>query len=273
MARGSIMSQNIVIPNKDNKVVLTFLGVDLTLSTDIKVNFGIENYTKVLNPTIVKVVSATELSLDLSLTNEVGKIFVTVTYFDAGSVNGTDITSRELNNLGQILVSIGTQLIIEDGSIVANANSYVTDNELKLFADLRGFTLPSTQPDREALLIKAMDYLFSFEDSFQGIRVKLDQELSFPRVDVWVRNQTIAFDVIPRELKNAQIEAAIAENSNSLLTNQTTSNVQSEKVDVLEVSYFNGGKITSSVLERVNSVLKPLLKNSGSGINAMVLRA
>ena len=151
------MSQNLVIPNKDNKATFIFGGIDLTLATDLVVTFGAESYSKALNPTIVVVTSATELSLDLSATAEVGKIFATVTYFDGASVNGTDITSRELNNSGQIIVAIGSQLIIEDGSIVANANSFATDAELKAYANIRGFVIPATQPAREALLVQAMD--------------------------------------------------------------------------------------------------------------------
>ena len=60
------MAQNLVIPNKDNKVVFVFGGIDLTIATDILVDFGAETYTKLLNPTVVVVESATELSIDLS---------------------------------------------------------------------------------------------------------------------------------------------------------------------------------------------------------------
>ena len=89
------MSQNLVIPNKDNKVVFVFSGVDLTLATDLHIQFGAEQYTLLLNPSEVTVDSATQLSLDLSGTAEVGKIYATITYFDAGSTNGTDITLNQ----------------------------------------------------------------------------------------------------------------------------------------------------------------------------------
>ena len=45
------MAQNLVIPNKDNKVVYVFSGVNLTLATDIQIQFGSESYTLLLNPT------------------------------------------------------------------------------------------------------------------------------------------------------------------------------------------------------------------------------
>ena len=143
------MSQNLVIPNKDNKVVFVFTGIDLTQATNIVVDFGAESYSLTGNPTLVVVASTTELSLDLSGTSEVGKVFATVTYIDGGSVNGTDITSQSLGNSEKIVVAIGTQLIIEDGTVVADANSFATDDEFKTYANLRNFDVPATQPDRD----------------------------------------------------------------------------------------------------------------------------
>ena len=50
-------------------------------------------------------------------------------------------------------------LIIEDGSIVEDANSFTTDAEFVAYADARGYTLPDTESVRDQLQIKAMDYL------------------------------------------------------------------------------------------------------------------
>lgn len=266
------MSQNIIIPNKDNKVVLTFGGVDLTLATNIVITFGAESYSTSLNPTIVIVDSATQLSLDLSATSEVGQKYITVTYFDSGSTNGTDITSQELGNLGRIIVAIGTQLIIEDGSQVANANSYATDAELKAYADLRGLSVPATQPEREALLVLAMDYIESFRDKFKGSKVAYDQALQWPRVGVLVDGYDVNSDTIPQELKNAQIEAAILGNTTTLLKSGITQNVVREKVDVLEVQYENGGSWETVRTDNVDVWLDPLIKTSSNGINAMAWR-
>ena len=258
------MAQNLVIPNKDNKVVFVFSGIDLTLVTDIHIGFGSESYTLLLNSSVVSVDSATELSLDLSGTSETGKVFATVTYFDGGSVNGTDITSQELNNSGQIIVAIGTQLIIEDGSIVANANSFATDAELKTYANLRGLAVPATQPEREALLVLAMDYLFSKEAQFQGCRVDSTQLLPFPRRGVWLNGFSVEKTVIPANLKNAQMELAIQANDSDLLVNAMSQNIASEKIDTLEVSYFSGGNWQVVRTGRADSYLMPLFKNQGS---------
>lgn len=253
------MSQNLVIPNKDNKVVFVFTGIDLTLSSNVVIVFGAETYSTALTPTLVTIDSATQLSLDLSATSEVGQVFATITYFDGGSTNGTDITSQELGNSGQIIVAIGTQLTVEDGSIVTGANSFVTDTELKAYANLRGLSVPATQPEREALLVKAMDFINCNEKDMQGRRVSSDQLLSFPRIGVWVNDFFIDSTEIPATLKDAQCEAAIASQTINLLTNETVDNIQSKKLDGLAKSYFKGGNKTKINIQRVWNYLDPLL--------------
>ena len=264
------MSQNLVIANKDNKVVFVFGGIDLTLATDILVEFGAESYSKILDPLIVVVDSATELSLDLSATAEVGKVFATVTYKDGASVNGTDITSRELGNSAKIVVAIGTQLIIEDGTIVANANSFATDAEFKTYANIRNFDIPATQPDREALLILAMDYLAGKELDMKGARVSATQELMYPRKGVCTNNFTVASTDIPSTLKKAQMELAAQANESSLLVTGTTQNLASFSVDgVYSESYHSGGSWEYVRTDRADVYLDPLLINNGSS-NLMI---
>ena len=49
-------------------------------------------------------------------------------------------------------------LIIENGTIVANANSYATVAELRGYAALRGATVPTDDAQCEYMLIKAMPF-------------------------------------------------------------------------------------------------------------------
>jgi hypothetical protein len=212
--QGQIM-QNLAIPNADNLLVLTFAGAFLSTATDIKVVFGDETYTSLLNPTIVIINSDEQLSLNLSDTAEVGKIFVTIKRFDADSTYGTDITSRELANLDQIVVVVGTQLIIEDGTVVPNANSWVTDAEYKAYAKLKGFLVPATQPDREANLANAYDYInFTYEARLQGFRVTPQVQTGcMPRTYIYAYDLLVANTLIPQDFKNAQMLASFSINS------------------------------------------------------------
>jgi hypothetical protein len=208
------VSQNLVIANKDNLVVYVFGGVDLTLATDIQVQFGSESYSLINDPLIVIVTSATELSLNLSATVEVGKVFSTVTYFDSASVLGTDITSRELGNSDQIVVAIGTQLIVEDGSVVPFANSWVTDEEYKTYAKIKGYSVPATQPDREAQLTNAYDFInFTYEQQLQGYRVAPQTQTGcMPRNNIYAYGALVSNNTIPQDFKNAQMLAAFSIN-------------------------------------------------------------
>ncbi|GEM_PF-1182004 len=264
------MSQNLVIANKDNRVVFVFAGVDLTSATDIKVQFGAELYTLLLNPTIVFVDSATELSLDLSATAEVGKVFATVTYFDGASVNGTDITSQELANSDQIVVAIGTQLIIEDGTVVANANSWVTDDEYKAFAKLKGYSIPATQPDREANLANAYDFLnFTYEQQLQGWRVTPQTQTGcMPRTNIYAYGVLVANDSIPQDFKNAQMLASFSIND-GVDTNAVKDSADLAGFSVGQGAYsetYQSGSSTPTLAQMpaVSKVLKPY---TNAGLN------
>lgn len=155
-------------------------------------------------------------------------------------------------------------LIIEDGSIVAGANSYVTVQEIKDYADLRGFELPCTDPSVETLAILAMDYLQS--KCYQGQQVEVNvQPLLWPRQHVYINGEEFPNNAIPSQLKNAQIELAIAQSSISVLQDGTDTgdNVKREKNDIVETEYYEGGKNYTFNSQRVNSYLNMLLKPIG----------
>jgi hypothetical protein len=264
------MSQNLVIPGADNKVRFVFAGVDLTASTDLKVTFGAEVYTKLLDPTIVIVESATTLALDLNATAEVGKIFATIKYFDGGTTLGEDITSRELGNSDQIVVAIGTQLIIEDGSIVANANSFVTDEEYKAYAKLKGYPVPATQPDREANLANAYDFLnFTYEQQLQGSRVTPQTQTGImPRNYIYAYGVLVANNTIPQDFKNAQMLASFSI-ADGVDTNAVKDSADLAGFSVGQGAYsetYQSGSSTPTLAQMpaVSKVLKPY---TNAGLN------
>jgi len=254
------MSQNIVIPGRDNKVRLTFEGLDLTQANNLIIGFGGETYSLIDDPTVVEVTSPTELSINLNTTAEKGRVFVRVTYVDA--LKQVDITGQVLGNLEQVIVAIGSQLIVEDGSIVENANSLASLEELNLYASLRGYALPATEPERDTLMIKAMDYLFSIESKLQGVRAKSTQELPFPRVGVHGRNAYIASNVIITDWKRSQMELAIQVYEGELLQTGSSKEVQTQKVGDIETTYFEQGVRIKT--EKAEAYLKPYYKNGGT---------
>ena len=153
-------------------------------------------------------------------------------------------------------------LIIEDGTQVANSNSFVNDAAYVAYAALKGLTVGATASEREIDLLAGIDYLLGQEGSLQGYRVSSTQAMFFPRTDVYLYGWAINSDSIPENIKNAQMEAAAYSTSGALLNNTQMNNVMKEKVDVLEVEYFKGGSRSNVNLQRVDIYLQPLLKST-----------
>lgn len=123
-------------------------------------------------------------------------------------------------------------LIIEDGTIVAGAESYVTAAEATTYHSNRGNTAwTGTDAVKEAALRKAVAYLDGhYFSRWKGTLVKpLEQSLQWPRYNVNIgsdqtegsyRGETfgsfLAPDVIPQKVKDAQCELALRALSGTL---------------------------------------------------------
>lgn len=152
-------------------------------------------------------------------------------------------------------------LIIEDGSLVSGANSYIDDTFFLEYASARGIELPTTEVEREGLLVKSMDYLESFRSKFKGEKTSpKSQALQWPREDVYIDCEELDKNTIPVELKKAQAQAAIEVQHQELFYTSDGSNVKKEKLDNLEVEYFQGGSGGKPSLGRVDAFLDVLLE-------------
>lgn len=155
-------------------------------------------------------------------------------------------------------------LVIEDGSIVAGADSYVTVEEIKAYADKRGLTYPADDAQIEILAITATDYLQS--KCYIGELVSPNvQPLLWPRSDVWVNGLELLSTVIPDDIKNAQIELALAQYQQNILNDGSESgtDIKREKTDIIETEYYEGGKSSVFNSQRVNLYLQKYLQPIG----------
>jgi hypothetical protein len=166
-------------------------------------------------------------------------------------------------------------LIVEDGSEVANANSYATDAEFVIYAAARGYTIPATEALRDVLQIKAMDYLASLEDLYLGYRSSSTQTLSFPRVGVSLYGYELSSVTIPASLKNAQMELSYQADSGDLLISETigSSNgaLKSFEVDgVYSEEYAESGSTMGTKVStgRADAYLSDLLKDPSRVVRA-----
>lgn len=157
-------------------------------------------------------------------------------------------------------------IIVEDGTIVANANSYVSEADLTAYATQRGITLTA---GKEQLLIKAMDYLETL--NYIGTKKTEGQSLQWPRDEVYIDGYYIESTTIPQELKNAQMMLAIEIDSGNNPLSTIDRATKKEKVDVLEVEYMDNAASTA-IIRSVSSMLRKLLKPGAGGTQFMVNR-
>lgn len=151
-------------------------------------------------------------------------------------------------------------IVVEDGSIVSGANSYVSEAELIAYAAARGITLTA---DPEILLIKAMDYLESL--NYKGYKKTRLQPLQWPRCGVIIDCYCFPSDEIPQELKNAQMSLAISIDAGDDPLATQSQSVKREKVDVIEVEYMDGSS-SSPIIKSVNAALSKLLAGGGGNV-------
>jgi len=147
-------------------------------------------------------------------------------------------------------------IIVEDGSIVDGANSYVTVANVEEYATLMGVTFTGG----EAAILNAMTFIES--SNFKGSKYTSGQSLQWPRSGAIVFGWLVDTDTIPSQLFSATCEAAIKQQSGDILPDlERGGAIKREKVDVLEVEYFNGAN-ANTVYQSVMALLKPLTQSS-----------
>ena len=124
---------------------------------------------------------------------------------------------------------MASPVIVEDGTIVAGANSYISEADADAYHDARNNTawINASVKARQAALIKGADYLVQkYLNCWKGIRVDEAQTLDWPRAGVQTEDYFepdtgprpalfpgLAFivdeDEIPIEIQNANAEAAL----------------------------------------------------------------
>lgn len=131
-------------------------------------------------------------------------------------------------------------LVIEDGTIVAGANSFVTRAEIIAYAALRGVTIPDTDAS-DVYAIRAMDYFWSLP-CLKGTLVEADQTTPYPRKGL-VDGDTAEGYVysIPAGIKNAQLQLSLDSFNGIDLTPSVNpeAGVKSEKVGPIATEYFD----------------------------------
>ena len=173
-------------------------------------------------------------------------------------------------------------LIVEDGTVVAGAESYVTVLEFKSYCDKRGISYATmTDPQIEQAARKAFDYLlWKYRLLWKGYRKDATQVADWPRSFVYLEPfvhgavGTYPFlvdeNTIPKEVKNAQIELMVRAGSQDLMPDLERGQLKVTVGPVsIEYDKFSDEQVR---FKAVDSLLRPYLRVSDS-ISTKVNRA
>ena len=170
-------------------------------------------------------------------------------------------------------------LIVEDGSIVANADTYISLANAITFLtnyygeyDAEAAAFLGYKTTRQELILRQATYTMDrkYRKRWKGYKRVQTQSLDWPRVDVVDEDDyDIPEDTIPRRLQRAELEIAkrIA-NDVAIFEDQSRGGmVKSEKVDVLQIVYMDGAP-PETFFQGVDATLKGLLKSENKIVRA-----
>jgi len=127
-------------------------------------------------------------------------------------------------------------LVIEDGSVVAGADSFATAAELVSYAANFGKAIPADELAQEALLRRAALQMDAMP--WKGVAVKRDQPLVWPRAQARRNGWVLSFNEIPVQIKAGQMALAAEIHSDDLSPpEQRLGAISREKVGPLETEY------------------------------------
>ena len=172
-------------------------------------------------------------------------------------------------------------IIVEDGSGLANAESYVSVVDANTYHSKIGNDAWADLDTsvKEQLLRKATDYMVAqYRLQYAGYRRYSTQSLDWPRlyvplIDSLSANifpQYVDFDIVPTTVKNACAELALKAYT-AILMQDLTQGVIREKVDVIEVEYDKFSP-QQTRYEQIDAMLSVFFKQQGNDMSRSLVR-
>lgn len=182
-----------------------------------------------------------------------------------------EIPEEELN-----LPSV--EIIIEDGSGVSDSNVYCDLDYALEYCVKKGYSswTELSEDEQKIYLIRGTEFIDNFFEWKGKTKKGQYQSLAFPREDIF-DDRGFELVGIPDKLKRACIEAAFLNSTSGtdtlFSTKDENGNIKRQKVDTLEVEYFNKQDSDStsykqvdytSIYDILNKLLKGLYKDGES---------
>lgn len=164
-------------------------------------------------------------------------------------------------------------LTVEDGTGLANADSYLSEANADTFLAALGWTAwaAATSPNKEIALRKATRFVDdAFGPQAKGVRIVDTMSLQWPRIGVYDRDgYYVATDAVPQQVKDSCALAAVLALSTELIPSSITAAAAIHsyrvKVDTIEEETVYGGSgdpqetIYPEILRRMSTLLRPSL--------------
>jgi hypothetical protein len=161
-------------------------------------------------------------------------------------------------------------LTVEDGSGVANANSFATLAQARDFAVMRGVTLSNDDEVLKVLLIKATDWLKS--KSYLGEKTYAGQSyLPWPRSGLMLDGEEFPENSVPLDIVNAAAQLCIEQaNGITLDESQSGALVKKETVGPLSTEYVGSNRAATPRMPKVDALLEGwIVHGSGRGLRTV----
>ena len=163
-----------------------------------------------------------------------------------------------------------TTIVIEDGSVVAGANSYVTMAEYIEYAATLNITVEDSQV-YQTQIIEAGQFIDGLENVLKGETTTKTQPMAYPRNNLTdIANWSWDSNEIPTQVKEAQMSLAIDIQSGEDLWNVSQSGAtgikKEEVVGAVVVEYAVSDAVKSARRSRSGNLLSLLMKFNGLGI-------
>ena len=158
-------------------------------------------------------------------------------------------------------------LIIEDGSLVTGAVSYVTETELDDHAVAVGMALSG---DKSQLLLRASIFMETIH--FSGTKLTSTQRMQWPRTGVKLDGFAVAVNEIPQLVKNLQIELALSIDRGVDPSSDPEMKASRVKVGQIEESFNSTGFIDKVMNKTIRIMIQKLGGGTYGGVSFQVCR-
>lgn len=180
----------------------------------------------------------------------------------------------------------GQPLVVEDGTVVAGANTY---NTLAAIIDYEAqYTTGTVFLDKSTAEQKTIARLATraidawFQDAWKGSRSTRDQRTDWPRFNVRENRWWRPTSPLPQELRDAHAQLCVYAASDATIFASPSTTVgasvkrQKRKLGPLEtdVEYVEGANSDQKVYSLIEALLLPLLKTgAGNTVNVSISRS